>query len=184
VVSRAFEGSVYRLNFKPEVLAMASEEPPKVPEWVDQSRWSMTPETYQRLLARAGSNERAADALLTITYNETHGPPTSRVRSRRAVLAAYLNGHEVFPNDDSFEAWHMSVKLAQARRDEERSRQERETQRQAQRTKVLAGLTGAQRAELRDEAKRRVDATVPDFVRNREPLYREEEERLVDQVIP
>src|SRR5262245_49344574 len=34
---------------------------------------------------------------------------------------------------------------------------------------------------LREAAGRRVDATVPDFVRNREALYREEEGGLVEQ---
>jgi hypothetical protein len=47
----------------------------------------------------------------------------------------------------------------------------------------LASLTEEDRVKLREEARRRVDATVPDFVRNREPLYREEEGRLIEVAI-
>jgi hypothetical protein len=43
-------------------------------------------------------------------------------------------------------------------------------------TMVATGKT-----QLAQEVRRRVDATVPDFVRNREELYREEEGRVLEE---
>jgi hypothetical protein len=37
------------------------------------------------------------------------------------------------------------------------------------------------KTQLAQEVRRRVDATVPDFVRNREELYREEEGRVLEE---
>jgi hypothetical protein len=58
------------------------------------------------------------------------------------------------------------VRLKLARREQQLSEQALETQRQAERAKALATLTEGQRADLREEARRRVDAAVPEFVRS------------------
>jgi hypothetical protein len=93
---------------------------------------------------------------------------------------------EVFPNDDHFETLAMRrerVKLELARREQQLAAEALAAQRSAERTRSLAALTDEERARCAEEARRRVDQTVPDFVRNREPLYREEEERLVEVAI-
>jgi hypothetical protein len=187
VVSRAFEGTVYRLYFAPRVLALAAEKPPEVPAWIDSARWPITPETYQRLLARSGSAERAAEVLEIIAYNETHGDPARRVRSRRAVLVAYLNGQltEIFPNDNGYEAVasrRERVKRELARRGQQLAGEALAAQRQLERTKLMASLTDEEQAQVKQEARRRVDARLPDdVVRNREPAYEEEEGRVLDE---
>jgi hypothetical protein len=158
----------------------------ELPPWLDRQAWAFTAQIYQRLVAKAGDDERAAEVLQIIAYNETHGPEPSRIRNRHALLMAYLNGQvaEIFPNDDHFETLAMRrerVKLELARREQQLAEEALDAQRQAERAKALAALTEAQRADLREEARRRVDATVPDFVRNREELYREEERRVLDE---
>ena len=160
--------------------------PVELPPWLDRRAWAFTAQTYRRLVAKAGDDERAAEVLNIIAYNETHGPEPSRIRNRHALLMAYLGGQvaEVFPNDDHFETLAMRrerVKLDLARREEALATEALAAQRSAERTKRLAALTDAERGQLRRGARRRVDATVPDFVKNRGPLYREEEERLVEE---
>jgi hypothetical protein len=146
VMGRGLAGSVYRRRYDSDVLASVSARvgkgraPRRFPEWVDQRLWTFGEKTFRQLVKRSGGEERAAEVLNTIAYNETHGPASSRVRNRHAVLTAYLSGQitEVFPNDTGYETLAMRrerVKLELARREQQLAEESLEAQRQAERVK-------------------------------------------------
>jgi hypothetical protein len=140
-----------------------------------------------QLVTKVGSEAQAQEKLAIILYNETHGPSERHVRDRRAVLAYYLRTPQadIWPNDDGFE----TLALRHARQERDRALQEKalaeETLRvrqEAAKTRFLASLADAQIHWLKQEAKQRVDAQPSArFLTSRYPLYKAEEDQLVEE---
>ena len=56
----------------------------KMPPWIARELWGgLSPETIQKLIAKAGSEAQAEEKLNIIIYNESHGP-----EEKRCVTAA------------------------------------------------------------------------------------------------
>jgi len=157
----------------------------KMPSWIDRELWGgLSPETIQKLIAKAGSEAQAEEKLNIIIYNESHGPEVKRVRDRRSVLSHYLRvpQADVWPNDSNYE----TLALRQAREARDRALAEKalaeETLRAQQdtaRLRFLASLEASQMAWLKNEAKQRVDnRPEAKFLESRYPLYKAEEEAL------
>ena len=157
----------------------------KMPPWIARELWGgLSPETIQKLIAKAGSEAQAEEKLNIIIYNESHGPEEKRVRDRRSVLSHYLrvSQADVWPNDSNYE----TLALRQAREARDRALAEKalaeETLRAQQdtaRLRFLASLEVSQMAWLKNEAKQRVDnRPEAKFLESRYPLYKAEEETL------
>jgi hypothetical protein len=212
IARRSLDGTVYHLPHNPEyvqaVIGNYSEtvtpstvskegestkhsEPSFIwPEWIDRQKWGwLSQETIDRLIQKAGSDAQAREKLDIIAYNETHGAPQQRVRNRRSVLAHYLASPqaEIWPNDEGFE----TITMRQARLDKERAQQEKamaeealRARQEAEKVRFVASLLEGQRRWITQEAKRLVDRR-PDskFLSSRYPLYKAEEERLLEEWI-
>jgi hypothetical protein len=159
-----------------------------LPPWIDREYWGwLTPEIVHQLVAKAGTEAQAQEKLEIILYNETHGPVERHVRDRRAVLAYYLRTPQadIWPNDDGFE----TLALRRARQDRDRALQEKalleealRARQDAAKARFLTALTDAQLHWLKQEAKRRVDAQAgARFLTSRYPLYKAEEEQLIQE---
>jgi hypothetical protein len=147
-------------------------------------RWGwLSPENVGRLVQYAGSEELAREKLEMIVYNETHGPPERRVRSRRSVLAYYLASPraEIWPNDDGFETLEMRRAVwERARRGKTLAEEALQARQEAEQAKFVASLSEAQLQWLKHEAKRRVDAKpASGFVQSRYTLYKAEEDNVI-----
>lgn len=158
------------------------------PDWIDRQRWGwLSQETIEKLIQKAGSEAQAREKLDIIAYNEMHGTPQQRVRNRRSVLAHYLASPqaEIWPNDEGFE----TLGLRQARLNRERAQQEKamaeealRDRQAAEKIRFIASLLDGQRRWISQEAQRLVDRR-PDskFLSSRYPLYKAEEERLLEE---
>ncbi|HXG22118.1 MAG TPA: hypothetical protein VNN62_23940 [Methylomirabilota bacterium] len=158
------------------------------PEWIDKEQWGwLSQETIQRLVQKAGSEAQAREKLDIIIYNETHGALSQRVRNRRSVLAHYLSSPqaEIWPNDDGFE----TLTMKQARSEREQAKKEKalveqalRAKREAQKARFFASLSDSQLQWIKQEAKRTVDMR-PEakLVSSRFPLYKAEEDRLLEE---
>jgi hypothetical protein len=212
IARRSLDGTVYHLPHNPEYIqavignysetvkpSMVSREDESTkdfessfvwPEWIDRQKWGwLSQETIDRLIQKAGSDAHAREKLDIIIYNETHGAPQQRVRNRRSVLAHYLASPqaEIWPNDEGFE----TMTMRQVRLDKERAQQEKamaeealRTRQEAEKVRFVASLLEGQRRWITQEAKRLVDHR-PDskFLSSRYPLYKAEEERLLEEWI-
>lgn len=160
------------------------------PDWIDRQRWGwLSQETIQRLIQKAGSDVQAREKLDIIAYNETHGSPQQRVRNRRSVLAHYLSSPqaEIWPNDQGFETLTMrQVRLERERAQKEKALAEEtlRVRQDAEKARFTASLSDKQFQWITQEAKRLVDHR-PDskFLSSRYPLYKAEEERLIEEWI-
>ena len=159
-----------------------------LPSWIDREPWGwLTPELVGQLVAKAGSEAQAQEKLAIILYNETHGDVARRVRDRRAVLAHYLRTPhaDLWPNDEGFE----TLALRQARQERDRALHEKalaeealRARQDAARARFLAALVDTQLQWLKQEAKRRVDSQPSArFLTSRYPLYKAEEEQLMQE---
>jgi hypothetical protein len=158
------------------------------PDWIDRQQWGwLSQEAIQRLIQKAGSDAQAHEKLNIISYNETHGSPQQRVRNRRSVLAHYLSSPqaEIWPNDQEFE----TLTMRQARLERERAQKEKalaeetlKARQDAEKARFTASLSAKQLQWITQEAKRQVDRR-PDakFLSSRYPLYKAEEERLLEE---
>jgi hypothetical protein len=210
VARKSLEGTIYHLPYGTDYLQVVAGEPlineegrlseakPKDPDpsepaaawpdWLDRQQWGwMSPESIRRLVEKAGSEMQAREKLEIVAYNETHGAPGQRVRNRRAVLAHYLSSPqaELWPNDDGFE----TLAIRQARVERDRAQREKALAEEAlkarqatQKAQFQSSLSADQLQWIKQEAKRLVDAR-PDskFLTSRYPLYKAEEERLVEE---
>jgi len=210
VARKSLEGTIYHLPYSTDYLQVVAGEPvvseegrlseskPKDPgvdeqpagwpDWLDKQQWGwLSPENIRRLVEKAGSEAQAREKLEIIVYNETHGAPGQRVRNRRSVLAHYLSSPqaEIWPNDDGFE----TLALRQARIQRDHARREKtlaeetlKARQVAQKAQFQSALSEGQLQWIKQEAKRLVDAR-PDskFLTSRYPLYKAEEERLVEE---
>ena len=89
-----------------------------MPPWIARELWGgLSPETIQKLIAKAGSEAQAEEKLNIIIYNESHGPEEKRVRDRRSVLSHYLrvSQADVWPNDSNYET--LALRQAREARD-------------------------------------------------------------------
>jgi hypothetical protein len=168
----------------------SNENMARFPDWIDRERWGwLSPESVRRLVQKAGSEEQAREKLEMIIYNETHGPPERRVRNHRSVLAYYLSSPqaEVWPNDDGFETLEMRRAIwerERARREKTLAEEALQARHEAEQAKFVASLSEAQLQWLKQEAKRRVDAEPASrLLQSRYPLYKAEEEELIQQWI-
>jgi hypothetical protein len=159
-----------------------------LPEWIDREQWGwLSGDHVRRLVEKSGSEVRAREKLDIILYNEAHGPPERRVRNRRSVLMHYLTSPEaeIWPNDSGFETLEMrraSMEKEQAFREKALAEEALQARREAERLRFLALLSEVQLEWLRQEAKRRVDAQpASNLLKSRYPLYKAEEERLVQE---
>jgi hypothetical protein len=159
-----------------------------LPEWIDREQWGwLSGDHVRRLVEKSGSEARAREKLDIILYNEAHGPPERRVRNRRSVLMHYLTSleAEIWPNDSGFETLEMqraSVEKEQALREQALAEEALQARQEAERLRFLASLSEAQLQWLRQEAKRRVDAQpASNLLKSRYPLYKAEEERLLQE---
>src|SRR5215467_2015452 len=175
-----------------EAMPEAEVSPPAstetLPTWVAREHWEwLTPEIVQQLVAKSGSEAQAQEKLEIILYNETHGPAERRIRDRRSVLAHYLRTlqTDIWPNDDGFE----TLALRRARQERDQAVQEKtlaeealRIRQEAAKARFLTTLTDAQLQWLKQEAKQRVD-TQPSarFLTSRYPLYKAEEEQLIQE---
>jgi hypothetical protein len=159
----------------------------KLPSWADRERWGdLAPITFQQLLDRAGSETLAKEVLDIIVHNETHGPQDQRVRNRRAVLAHYLKNPnaEIWPNE-GYET--LAVRRAREKHNQEMELQRieeeaLEARQKTARLRFLNSLSDKQHGWLKQEAKRRVDAEPGSrMLENRFPLYKAEEDRLIEE---
>jgi hypothetical protein len=208
VARKGLEGTVYHLPHSADYIRVVTgelsvdgwpatpDEPPgpaaftddvtALPEWIDRERWGwLSPEHVGRLVQKAGSEALAREKLEMIVYNETHGPPERRVRSRRSVLAYYLSSPqaEIWPNDDGFETLEMQRAVwerERARREKALAEEALQARQEAEQAKFVASLSEAQLRWLKHEAKRRVDARpASGFVQSRYTLYKAEEDTLI-----
>lgn len=160
------------------------------PDWIDRQQWGwLSQETILRLIQKAGSDVQAREKLDIIAYNETHGSPQQRVRNRRSVLAHYLSSPqaEIWPNDQGFETLTMrQVRLERERAQKEKALAEEtlRVRQDAEKARFTASLSDKQFQWITQEAKRLVDHR-PDskFLSSRYPLYKAEEERLIEEWI-
>jgi len=192
VVSEDKEPSSLSPSEVAEAMPEAEVSPPAstetLPAWVAREHWEwLTPEIVQQLVAKAGSEAQAQEKLEIILYNETHGPAERRIRDRRSVLAHYLRTPQtdIWPNDDGFE----TLALRRARQERDQAVQEKtlaeealRIRQEAAKARFLTTLTDAQLQWLKQEAKQRVD-TQPSarFLTSRYPLYKAEEEQLIQE---
>jgi hypothetical protein len=208
VARKSLEGTIYHLPYGPDYLRVVAgelieegrvltsmQEAPAVsepsatwPDWLDRQQWGwLSSENIRRLVEKAGSDVQAQEKLEIITYNETHGPLGQRVRNRRSVLAHYLSSPqaELWPNDDGFE----TVAMRQARMERDRAQREKalaeealKVRKEAQKAQFCSLLSEDQQQWIKQEAKRAVDVR-PDsrFLKSRYPLYKAEEDRLVEE---
>jgi hypothetical protein len=192
VASEDEESPAPSLPVASEAMLLPAASPPAstetLPSWVDREHWGwLTPDIVNQLVAKAGSESQAQEKLEMILYNETHGPSERRVRDRRSVLAHYLRTPQadIWPNDDGFE----TLALRRARQERDQALQEKalaeealRVRQEAAKARFLATLTDTQLQWLKQEAKRRVD-TQPSsrFLTSRYPLYKAEEERLIQE---
>jgi len=208
VARKSLEGTIYYLPYGPDYLRVvagelveegrvltSTPEMPAVsepsaawPDWLDRQQWGwLSPENIRRLVEKAGSDVQAREKLEIIAYNETHGPVGQRVRNRRSVLAHYLSSPqaEIWPNDDGFE----TIAMRQARMERDRAQREKalaeealKARKEAQKAQFCSLLSEDQLQWIKQEAKRAVDAR-PDsrFLKSRYPLYKAEEDRLVEE---
>ncbi len=198
VASEEVDTPLAHISGVPEVSASPPQEDAHsqtLPPWVDREQWSwLAPEVVRQLVLRAGSEAQAREVLDIIVYNETHGPEEQRVRNRRAVLSHYLRNAEaeIWPNDKDFET--LAERQARERRDKERrvkaladearalAEETLRVQQETARLRFLAELSEAQRAWLKQEAKRRVDAEPgAKLLESRYPLYKAKEEELIEE---
>jgi hypothetical protein len=160
------------------------------PDWIDRQQWGwLSQEAIQRLIQKAGSDVQAREKLDIIVYNETHGSLQQRVRNRRSVLAHYLSSPqaEIWPNDQEFETLSMrQVRLERERAQKEKALAEEtlRVRQNAEKARFTASLSHKQFQWITQEAKRLVDRR-PDskFLSSRYPLYKAEEERLIEEWI-
>ena len=156
------------------------------PEWIDRELWgTLSLDSIERLIEKAGSETQAQEKLDIIIYNETHGSATQRVRNRKSVLAHYLSSPhaELWPNDDKFE----TLEMRKAKDERERARKEKAlaeeailARQEANKTQFVASLSQSQIQWLRKEAKRQVDVRSDSrFVSSKYPLYKAREEELI-----
>jgi hypothetical protein len=156
------------------------------PEWIDRELWgTLSLDSIERLIEKAGSETQAQEKLDIIIYNETHGSATQRVRNRKSVLAHYLSSPhaELWPNDDKFE----TLEMRKAKNERERARKEKAlaeeailARQEANKTQFVASLSQSQIQWLRKEAKRQVDLRSDSrFVSSKYPLYKAREEELI-----
>lgn len=208
IARKSLEGTVYHLPHDREYIAavtgesfpnIASVSAPIIPvsestntfswpEWIDKEQWGwLSEETIQRLVQKAGSIAQAREKLEIIIYNETHGAPHQRVRSRRSVLAHYLSSPqaEIWPNDEGFE----TLTMKQARLEREQAQKEKalaeevlRTKREAHKARFYASLSDFQLQWIKQEAKRIVDMR-PEakLLTSRFPLYKAEEDLLLEE---
>src|SRR5581483_3806880 len=112
---------------------------------------------------------------------------SQRVCNRRSVLAHYLSSPqaEIWPNDDGFE----TLTMKQARSEREQAKKEKalveqalRAKREAQKARFFASLSDSQLQWIKQEAKRTVDMR-PEakLVSSRFPLYKAEEDRLLEE---
>jgi hypothetical protein len=159
-----------------------------LPAWIDREIWgSIAYETVEQLVKKAGSESLAKEKLAIILYNETHGPEERHVRDRRAVLAHYIRSPQadIWPNDDGYE----TLALRRARQEHDQALQEKElaeqtlkVRQEAAKARFLTSLDDAQCEWLKLEAKSRVDARPESkFLSSRYPLYKAEEELLINE---
>jgi hypothetical protein len=210
VTRKSLEGTIYHLLYPAEYVKVVTEriighEKPTMrhvrkdgaerqdalvtlPEWIDREQWGwLSGDHVRRLVEKSGSEARARENLDIILYNEEHGPPERRVRNRRSVLMHYLTSPEaeIWPNDNGFETLEMrraSVEKEQALREKALVEEALQARREVERLRFLASLSEAQLRWLRQEAKRRVDAQpASNLLKSRYPLYKAEEERLVQE---
>ena len=208
VARKGLEGTVYHLPHSADYIRVVTgelsvdgrpatpDEPPgpatftddatALPEWIDRERWGwLSPEHVGRLVQKAGSEELAREKLEMIVYNETHGSPERRVRSRRSVLAYYLSSPqaEIWPNDDGFETLEMRRAVwerERARREKALAEEALQARQEAEQATFVASLSEAQLRWLKHEAKRRVDAKpASGFVQSRYTLYKAEEDNVI-----
>jgi hypothetical protein len=208
VARKGLEGTVYHLPHSADYIRVVTgelsvdgwpatpDEPPgpaaftddvtALPEWIDRERWGwLSPDNVGRLVQKAGSEELAREKLEMIVYNETHGPPERRVRSRRSVLAYYLSSPqaEIWPNDDRFETLEMRRAVwerERARREKALAEEALQARQEAEQAKFVASLSEAQLRWLKHEAKQRVDARpASGFVQSRYTLYKAEEDTVI-----
>ena len=158
------------------------------PEWIDRELWgTLSLDSIERLIEKAGSETQAQEKLDIIIYNETHGSATQRVRNRKSVLAHYLSSPhaELWPNDDKFE----TLEMRKAKDERERARKEKAlaeeailARQEANKTQFVASLSQSQIQWLRKEAKRQVDVRSDSrFVSSKYPLYKAREEELITE---
>lgn len=207
---KSLEGTTYHLPYPTEYVMVVAEgiaghgKPAKrherphevrrqdtlasLPEWIDREKWgSLSADHVRRLLEKSGSEARAREKLDIIHYNETHGPPERRVRNRQSVLMHYLTSPEaeIWPNDSGFETLEMRrviVEKEQALREKALAEEALQARQEAERLRFLASLSEAQLRWLREEAKRRADAQPGSgLLQSRYPLYKAEEEQLVQE---
>jgi hypothetical protein len=208
VARKGLEGTVYHLPHSADYIHVVTgelsadgwpatpHEPPgpaaftddvtALPEWIDRERWGwLSPDNVGRLVQKAGSEALAREKLEMIVYNETHGPPERRVRSRRSVLAYYLSSPqaEIWPNDDGFETLEMRRAVwerERARREKALAEEALQARQEAEQAIFVASLSDAQLRWLKHEAKRRVDARpASGFVQSRYTLYKAEEDTVI-----
>jgi len=208
VARKSLEGTVYHLPYSTDYLHVVAGEPieegraPEAtskdsdlgehaaawPDWFDRQQWGwLSPESIRRLVEKAGSEMQAREKLEIIAYNETHGSSSQRVRNRRSVLAHYLSSPQadLWPNDDGFE----TLAMRQARLERDRAQREKalveealKARQEVQKAQFQSSLSEGQFQWIKQEAKRRVDAR-PDskFLTSRYPLYKAEEDRLLEE---
>jgi hypothetical protein len=210
VARKSLEGTIYHLPHGPDYVGVVTGElvvekprtvpdepldPPDpgnnataLPEWIDRERWGwLSPESVRRLVQKAGSEELASEKLEMIIYNETHGPPERRVRNRRSVLSYYLSSRqaEIWPNDDGFETLEMRRAIwerERARREKTLAEEALQARQEAEQAKFVTSLSEGQVRWIKREVKRRVDAKpASTFVQSRYPLYKAEEEQLIQE---
>jgi len=208
VARKSLEGTVYHLPYSTDYLRVVAGEPIEEgrapgatskdsdlgehtaawPDWFDRQQWGwLSPESIRRLVEKAGSEMQAREKLEIIAYNETHGSSSQRVRNRRSVLAHYLSSPQadLWPNDDGFE----TLAMRQARLERDRAQREKalveealKARQETQKAQFQSSLSKGQFQWIKQEAKRRVDAR-PDskFLTSRYPLYKAEEDRLLEE---
>jgi len=210
VARKSLEGTIYHLPYGTDYLQVVageasiseagrlpesklkdldpSESATAWPDWLNRQQWGwLSPESIRRLVEKAGSEAQAREKLEIIAYNETHGAPGQRVRNRRSVLAHYLSSPqaEIWSNDDGFE----TLAMRQARIERDRAQREKtlaeealKARQAAQKAQFQSSLSEDQLQWIKQEAKRLVDAR-PDskFLMSRYPLYKAEEERLMEE---
>jgi hypothetical protein len=189
VVAEGVAGRGNPANRRERRYDMWRQDPPAhLPVWIDRETWGwLSADQARRLLEKSGSEARARETLDIIRYNETHGPPEQRVRNRQSLLMHYLSSPEaeIWPNDGGFETLDMRraiVEKEQALREKALAEEALQARQEAERLRFLASLSEAQLRWLRAEAKRRADAQPgSQLLKSRYPLYKAEEEQLVQE---
>jgi hypothetical protein len=209
IARKSLEGTVYHLPHDREYIAAVTGESFPItamvstaitsiaettsevlscPEWIDKEQWGwLSRESIQRLVQKAGTEAQAREKLDIIIYNETHGASHQRVRNRRSILAHYLSSPQadIWPNDDRFE----TLVMKQNRSEKEQAQKEKtlaeemiRAKREAQKARFSVSLFDSQINWIKQEAKRLVDKR-PEakLLTSRFPLYKAEEERLLEE---